>query len=121
MTLLTVVLLLAVAYTTVVPAVRAVRTRPEPQVFGLEDRAGALAAVATAVTGTIAARQLLPWDVIPPVLWALPATAAVVTAISAVAAWPVLPGLARPAARRATSTGLELVVDAALVVVLLLV
>lgn len=117
MTVFTLALLLVVAYACLAPAVRALRGRRR---FGLEDRAGAVAGVATAVTGTVAARQLLPWETLPAALWAIAVAAAVVALLGAAAAWSRLPALTRPRWRRAAGTGLEVLVDVALVGVMLI-
>lgn len=117
MTVFTLALLLVVAYACVAPAVRGLRGRRQ---FGLRDRAGAVAGVATAVTGAVAARQLLPWDVLPAALWALAVAAAVIALLGAASSWARLPDLTRPRWRRAAGTGLEVLVAGALVAVMLI-
>lgn len=119
MTLFTVVLLVAIAYVTVIPAVRAIRGGPGQGVFGLEDRAGAAAGVASTIAGAVAARQLLPWEALPAALWALPVAAVAVAAAGAVPSWRELPGLGRPPGRRAVAVAVEVLVDIALVVIML--
>ncbi len=121
MNLFTVVLLVAIAYVTVVPAVRALRGGPGRGGMGLEDRAGAVAGVASTVAGAVAARQLLPWEALPTALWTLPVAAVVAAAVGAVPSWRRLPGLSRPPGRRAVAVGVEVLVDIALVVIMLVV
>lgn len=114
MTAFTAALLAVVALLTLVPAVQALRGRRR---FGLVDRAGAIGSVATALFGTVLARRLVPWDVVPAAAWALPVAATAAAALGAAALWRDLPTLAAPRRRRAAGAVVNVAITVALLVV----
>ena len=88
---------------------------------GLRDRAGAVEGLVSAAAAVVVAHQLVPWESVPALLWALPVAAAALGAVTSALAWPSLPVLAGPRpGRRAVGAGSGVVVGLALLALMLL-
>ncbi len=84
---------------------------------GIKDRLGILDGLAGAVLGILLARLLVPWSVVPALLWAVPVAFAAYGTMLAVRAWSGLPWVAgRTPALRAAATTIGLALTAALAV-----
>lgn len=88
---------------------------------GVRDRVQAVAAAVGAVVLTVAARQLLPWDAVPPLLWALPVAATAFGVLALAVSWRRLPALAAGSrVWRLGSAGAGVAVGGALIGLMLL-
>lgn len=69
----------------------------------MTDRAGVLDGLATALIGVVLPRLLVPWQTVPPLLWAVPVAITAYGTLLAAGRWRRLPWLAgrRPALRLA--------------------
>lgn len=86
---------------------------------GLPDRCRLLTGVATALLGLAIGRAWVPWDVVSPAVWGVAAAITAWGAITAALVWPRLPAVKGTRPRlRLTTTGLEVALTVALVVIL---
>ncbi len=83
-----------------VPLAFAVRGARAGRRGGLRDRAAAVEGAVGALVAVVAAHRLVPWQAVPPVLWALPVAATVLGVATSALAWPALPALAGTSRRR---------------------
>jgi hypothetical protein len=84
---------------------------------GVKDRLGIIDGFAGAIIGIVLARLLIPWHVVPALLWAVPVAFAAYGTALAVRAWPTLPWVTgRAAAARVAGTAIGVAVTALIAV-----